>query len=637
MRDLCFAILRSLNRPFIGTGLSRIGPVASIYRWVYGLLTPRGVVVRQIGDHLMYLDTRDVGIAPALLLQGGYEVYQTRLMEGLLKPGMVVVDVGANIGWYALHAARAVGSTGRVYAFEPEPRNYQLLVKNIEANHYQNVIPVQKAVSNRGGTARLYLHETNLGMHSFSRRDTDREVEHIEVEQVSLDDFLDTVGVQVDLLKIDAEGAEGLVIEGANRALLDNDVKVFLEFILTSLENVGTQPRALLEELEGLGFSFQVVDEMNSRLLSLDVVGLLDYCERRGSSRTVNLFLEKANCQASVLSTSESLKDGTPRSRLMPEYARIARVAVSIVLAIVALWYAYGHRSELAVLFTVRGWDIAKLVGAVLLHTLVGAARFASLYRALGADMGVWESFGLSRVAAVLNTVLPAQVGGVARAVYLKRRYAVPYSQAPVIFLGSIVLALFVGAVVMMLSNVVAFLMGRSVPLVLWLGAVCAGAAVALLWVSVPVRWTSRLGRVGSVLRLFSDGWRRLRNDTRCLAETVLYQLLVFVVGGWVIALAYDGLGIRINLLVGISIVVVTSLSNLVVLTPANLGVQEAVVGYLSQLSGLAFVEGVAASMLIRMVGLVVNFVPAPAAWYLLFLRRGITLGKNIRTPKRQD
>ncbi|MBL7201003.1 MAG: flippase-like domain-containing protein [Anaerolineae bacterium] len=326
-----------------------------------------------------------------------------------------------------------------------------------------------------------------------------------------------------------------------------------------------------------------------------------------------------------------------PESRPVPDYTRIARAASSVVFAMVAARYVYVHRNELTVLFSVRGWDIARLVGALFLQSLVGAARFASLYRVLGAHMGLWESFGLSNVATVLNTVLPAQAGGVARAVYLKRRYAIPYSQAPVILLGAMVSSLSIGAAVMIITNTIAVLMAKPVAWALWLGAACAGAPVLLLWVSVPERWTSRLGRVGHMLRLFSDGWQKLRQDARCLAETGLYQILVFVVGGWIIAIAYGGLGVRVSPLVGTSIVVFASFANLVVLTPGNLGIQEAVVGYLSQLSGLAFVDGVAASILIRIVGLMVNFAVAPVAWYLLFLRRGITITENTRTPEDQE
>ena len=58
---------------------------------------------------------------------------------------MVVVDIGSNIGYYTLIAAKILGSSGKVYAFEPEPNNYELLLKNIEVNGYTNIVPVQKA------------------------------------------------------------------------------------------------------------------------------------------------------------------------------------------------------------------------------------------------------------------------------------------------------------------------------------------------------------------------------------------------------------------------------------------------------------------------------------------------------------
>ena len=70
---------------------------------------------------------------------------------------MTVVDIGANYGSYTLIASKLVGNDGRVYAFEPEPGNYDILVKNIEMNGYTNVTPIRKAVSNKQGKVRLYV------------------------------------------------------------------------------------------------------------------------------------------------------------------------------------------------------------------------------------------------------------------------------------------------------------------------------------------------------------------------------------------------------------------------------------------------------------------------------------------------
>src|SRR5207245_2930011 len=92
-----------------------------------------------------------------LYVTGVWEKDVTAYLMKLIESGMVVVDIGANVGYYTLLAAEKVGSHGKVLAFEPEPSRYALLEKNVRANDLKNVIPVQKAVSNKTGAARLYL------------------------------------------------------------------------------------------------------------------------------------------------------------------------------------------------------------------------------------------------------------------------------------------------------------------------------------------------------------------------------------------------------------------------------------------------------------------------------------------------
>ena len=96
-----------------------------------------------------------------------YERATTDLLKDLLHPGMIFVDVGANIGYFSLLAANLVGTEGTVYAFEPEPGNHELLRKNIELNSYSNIVMIQKAVSNKSGSAPLFLSALDSGSHSL--------------------------------------------------------------------------------------------------------------------------------------------------------------------------------------------------------------------------------------------------------------------------------------------------------------------------------------------------------------------------------------------------------------------------------------------------------------------------------------
>ena len=91
-------------------------------------------------------------------MDGVNEKYETELFKKMVQDGMVVVDIGANIGYYTLIAAKLVGNKGIVYAFEPEPSNYELLCQNIAINGYTNVVPIEKAVSKTSGKTKLYVN-----------------------------------------------------------------------------------------------------------------------------------------------------------------------------------------------------------------------------------------------------------------------------------------------------------------------------------------------------------------------------------------------------------------------------------------------------------------------------------------------
>jgi len=97
-----------------------------------------GKVVRKIFDNLMILDLNDEGIGRELYFKGVHEKNSTRFYVNEIKPGMRILEIGANIGYYALIGAKAVGDAGRVYAFEPSPDNFNLLQKNVMLNSLED-------------------------------------------------------------------------------------------------------------------------------------------------------------------------------------------------------------------------------------------------------------------------------------------------------------------------------------------------------------------------------------------------------------------------------------------------------------------------------------------------------------------
>lgn len=178
----------------------------------------------------MYLDPRS--ISSGEIAFGTYEHDTVQIFQKLVKPGMTVVDVGAHVGFYTLLAARLVGDNGRVYAFEPNPEVYNILVRNIQINGYREIVrAVPKGVSNKKRTISLYVSCERSDEASFySQESADNKC--IEVETVSLDEFFADEGwPKVDLVKIDVEGAEVEVLEGMRELTRRNkNLKLIVEF-----------------------------------------------------------------------------------------------------------------------------------------------------------------------------------------------------------------------------------------------------------------------------------------------------------------------------------------------------------------------------------------------------------------------
>jgi FkbM family methyltransferase len=252
---------------------------SKIFNNLYKRFISKGIVMINVQGNKMYVDTVIGGMPFTILTDGVMEKYSTELFKKIVKKGIIVVDIGANIGYYTLIAAGLVGENGIVYAFEPELTSYKLLCKNIEINGYTNVIPVQKAVSNKDGKDKLLVNKTNLLASSFSKKNAllflennsvaEENIFSLEVETVTLDGFFEqnTRSKKIDFMKIDVEGAEGRVIEGAKNILRNNDLKIIMEFRPRTLRNLGTDPMELIEKFYKYGFKkIEFINEKKQEL-----------------------------------------------------------------------------------------------------------------------------------------------------------------------------------------------------------------------------------------------------------------------------------------------------------------------------------------------------------------------------------
>lgn len=217
--------------------------------------------------HLYVHGERDQYVSRRLREEGIWEPYETSLVLELLRPGDVFVDVGANIGYFSVLAASVVGEQGAVFAFEPDPENYRLLLANIALNALQHSItPVHAALSDAAGEGQLYLSADNLGDHQVYASEEARPSVPIALYHGSdfLQGRLKGSLQRLDLLKVDTQGAEYQVIAGLLPLLLQlpRKPRILIELTPHSLRWAGASGRALIELLAQLRQPMWIIDHI---------------------------------------------------------------------------------------------------------------------------------------------------------------------------------------------------------------------------------------------------------------------------------------------------------------------------------------------------------------------------------------
>ena len=227
-------------------------------------------------------EERDVAIYHAL--RGTLEPGLVAAFRRVLQPGMTVVDVGANLGVYTLHALSGIALHGRVFAFEPVPRTYEALRRNLKLNGFADSTVIathEQAVSDRTGVGRMFYEVGNAG-HSTLYPKPNVAVEELTVETVRLDDAI--ADHHVDVIKIDVEGAEQAVIAGMPEIIAANPQLVtFMEFAPSHLARAGVVPVEFAVALRER-FTTLAVDDATGVPRAMDLADLV----RRAST---NLML----------------------------------------------------------------------------------------------------------------------------------------------------------------------------------------------------------------------------------------------------------------------------------------------------------------------------------------------------------
>ena len=223
-----------------------------------------GVIVKNIQGSSMILDIKDVGISHELLLTGVHESESTKQIRSEIKPGMNILEVGANIGYYLLIESKLIGDQGRIYAFEPSPVNMRMLKANIALNNIDNLVTTYPhGVGNEAGMQKFYIMSKG-NMSSFITRAEDRIIktrDHIDVEIIRVDDFFKEEAVQFDYVRMDVEGYELEVLKGMQNILTSENSPrgMFIEVHSELLNKIADcSCESFLGFMKGMGYGIKV-------------------------------------------------------------------------------------------------------------------------------------------------------------------------------------------------------------------------------------------------------------------------------------------------------------------------------------------------------------------------------------------
>lgn len=218
-------LLQTRVETLIATG--GLGRQTSVY------LGDNLILTRVLGRFKMFVDTTDLSSACHLIADGYWEMGTTKFLESLLKPGMTVVDIGARFGYYSLIAAAAVGPDGRVHAIEADPRNFEILQKNVDINGFGSAF-----------TQTIHTHRITL----------------LDAKGLSA-----LIAGPVALVRIAAEVSTLQILEAAHELVAHNPkLNMLVGFRPPLLERAGIRPSDFLRRIKELGFSFYPITDQGT-------------------------------------------------------------------------------------------------------------------------------------------------------------------------------------------------------------------------------------------------------------------------------------------------------------------------------------------------------------------------------------
>ena len=287
MSDFLFLLYKKCMKKFsFGYGISKFYPIKIIMKKFESNFKSDYAIVQ---GSKMFLDPGD---SLDLSINGVYGELDTKIIREEIHEGDIVIDVGANIGYYTLIFAQLVGSSGKVFAFEPESKNFEILKKNIEINNYPNIVAEQKIVSDKSGIVKLFIAEHGIVGHRINQQKSSQKF--IEVESIILDNYIKKLNLdnKINFIKIDVEGSEPKVLEGAKEIMQkSNQLKIFTEFNRESVKEYGVEPKEMIDLLYRNGFKIYLPNYKENKINLTNVNELLT--SKETLLENINLLCKK--------------------------------------------------------------------------------------------------------------------------------------------------------------------------------------------------------------------------------------------------------------------------------------------------------------------------------------------------------
>lgn len=230
-------------------------------------ITKESVIITNKDNVKLICDKEDRRLVPIEIINfGSFEKQEMEISLQLIENGFTIFDIGANYGWYSLHFEKQFPKS-KIYAFEPVPKTFKYLEKNITLNKAKNIKACNFGFSDKKEERALYFSPSESGSSSFADMQEINKPEKILCEMTTLDNFLKSTKTKVDFIKCDVEGAELFVFKGGLKSIEKHKPIIFSEMLRKWSAKLNYHPNKIIKMMDEIGYACYFIE--NGKLIRL--------------------------------------------------------------------------------------------------------------------------------------------------------------------------------------------------------------------------------------------------------------------------------------------------------------------------------------------------------------------------------